>query len=90
MEQQMISAKQQAQFDRRLKEREQFDLALGQMIDAQKANYDGSYAFSTGYLQAWLAQVWTQLPKARREQILQDVQNQTIKQLTAAVDKARV
>jgi len=90
----MISAKQQARFDRQLKEREQFDKALEQMIEAQKANYDNNYAYSTGYMQSMLGQLWMQLPKTRREQILQDVHDQTITQMKVAVkvatDKARV
>jgi hypothetical protein len=89
MEQQMISAKQQDRFDREAQQREFFVRSLNQMMEAQRENYNG-YAYSAGWLQSMLTQVWMQLPKAKRERVLEDVKEQTIKQLKEVVDKARV
>jgi len=85
----MISAKQQARFDREAQQREVFVQALNQMMEAQRENY-GGYAYSAGWLQSMLTQAWMQMPKAKRERVLEDVQAQTIKQLKEVVDRARV
>jgi hypothetical protein len=90
MEQQMISAKQQARFDRLSKKQEQHKKAIDDMIRAQVRAYDGEYAFSTGYLQSLLSEALMSVPAAVRTSIMERMQDQTIKQLTAAVDKSRV
>ena len=86
----MISAKQQARFDRLRKKQEQHKKAIDDMIRAQVRAYDGEYAFSTGYLQSLLSEALMSVPAAVRTCIMVRMQEQAIKQLNAAVDKVRV
>ena len=85
----MISAKQQARFNRLTKKREQHMKAIDDMIKAQVRAHDGEYAYSTGYLQSTLAEALMSVPAAVRTSIMERMQEHTIKQLNAAVDKAR-
>ena len=86
----MISAKQQARFDRLSKKQEQHIKAIDDMVKAQIRAYDGEYAYSTGWLQSMLAETMMSVPAAVRTSLMERMQEQTIKQLNAAVDKVRV
>lgn len=84
----MISAKQQTRFEKLIQKRDQHAKVIDDMVKAQVRAYD-SHAYSTGYLQSILAEALMSVPAAVRTRIMEQMQEQTIKQLNAAVDKAR-
>ena len=61
--------------------------AINEVEKASRENHDGSYAYACGYFATLLGDVIAELPKARREQLREQLYREAQKQSNAHLTK---